>query len=168
MGGEGTQYAADKRGVKCSRGGLAADVSYGEGDASGSVVEKVEDVASDGAGGDEFGGDLGVFELRRARRHEAELNLTRHVEVALHALLFLVDALVEAGVGDADGDLRGESGEGSLVVLVVVVDASVLEVEDADDFALVDEGDGEFAAYLWVGFDVTWILADVGCEDGFA
>jgi hypothetical protein len=29
----------------------------------------------------------------------------RLLEVALHALLFLVDALVEAGVGDADGDL---------------------------------------------------------------
>ena len=168
MGGEGTQYAADKRGVKCSRGGLAADVSYGEGNPSGAVVEEVKDIASDGARGDEFRRDLGVFELGWARGHEAELNLTRHVEVALHTLLFLVDALVEASVGDADRDLRGESGEGSLVVLVVVVDAGVLEVEDTDDFALVDKRDGEFGAYFGIGFYVTWILTDVGCEDGFA
>ena len=33
-----------------------------------------------------------------------------------------------------------------LMVLVEVVDAGVLEVEDADDLALVDEGDGELGA----------------------
>ena len=35
------------------------------------------------------------------RGHEAELDLAGHVEVALHALFFFVDALVEAGIGDA-------------------------------------------------------------------
>ena len=100
--------------------------------------------------------------------HESELDLASHLEVALHALLLLVDALIEAGVGDADGDLRGEGTEGALVVLVVVVDAGVLEVEDADDFALVDEGDGKLGADLGVGFDVAGVFADVGGEDGLA
>jgi len=100
--------------------------------------------------------------------HESELDLASHLEVALHALLLLVDALIEAGVGDADGDLRGEGAEGALVVLVVVVDAGVLEVEDADDFALVDEGDGKLGADLGVGFDVAGVFADVGGEDGLA
>ena len=166
--GERAEDAADERGVEGGGRGFAADVSDGEGDAAGAVVEVVVDVAADGAGGDELGGDLGALELGRTRGHEAELDLAGHLEVALHALLFLVDALVEAGVGDADGDLRGEGGEGALVVFVVVVDAGVLEVEDADDLAFVDEGNGEFGADLGVGFDVAGVFADVGGEDGLA
>ncbi len=50
------------------------------------------------------GGDAG---------QQAQLHLARHVEVALQALLFFVDALVEPRVGDGDGDLRGEGGEGA-------------------------------------------------------
>ncbi len=88
------------------------------------------------------------------RGKEAQLDLAGHVEVALHALLFFVDALVETGVGDGDGDLRGEGGEGALVVFVVVVDAGVFEVDDADDVALVDEGNGELGAGLGVFGDV--------------
>ena len=69
------------------------------------------------------------------RRQEAQLHRAGHVEVALHALLFVVDALVEACVGDGDGDLRGEGGEGLEVVFVVVVDAGVFQVDDANDLA---------------------------------
>ena len=75
-----------------------------------------------------------------------------------------MDAAVEAGVGDADGDLRGEGGEGALVVFVVVVDAGVLEVEDADDLALVDEGNGELGADLGVRFNIAGALAGVRRE----
>src|SRR5438445_2330673 len=105
---EGAQDSADERGVKGGGRGFAADISDGESGAAGAVVEVVEDVASDGAGGDELGGNLGALELRRAGGHEAKLDLTRHLEVALHSLFLLVNALVEARVGDADGDLRGE------------------------------------------------------------
>ena len=38
----------------------------------------------------ELGGDLGAREPRRARGHQAQLDLARHLEVALHALLFVV------------------------------------------------------------------------------
>ena len=110
--GEGAEDAADECGVERGGRGFAADISDGDGGAAGTVVEVVEDVASDGAGGDELGGDFGALELGRARGHEAELDLAGHLEVALHALLFFVDALVEAGVGDADGDLRGRGWRG--------------------------------------------------------
>ncbi len=79
-----------------------------------------------------------------------------------------MNALVEAGVGDADGDLRAERGERALVIFVVVVDAGVFEVEDADDFAFVDERDGQLRANLGVGFDVAGVFADVGGEDRLA
>ena len=79
-----------------------------------------------------------------------------------------MDALVEAGVGDADGDLRGEGGEGALVVFVVVVDAGVFEVEDADDLSFVDKRDGELGAGLGVFGDIAGVFADVGREDGLA
>ena len=79
-----------------------------------------------------------------------------------------MDALVEAGVGDADCNLCGESAESLLVVFVEIVDAGVLEVEDSDDLALVDERYGQLGADLWDGFDVAWIFADVGDEDRFA
>src|ERR1700691_5417109 len=169
--GQRAQNAADERGVERGRRGLAADASYGgggEGGAAGAVVEEVVDVAADGTRGEKLGCDLGVFELWRARRHEAKLNLAGHLEVALHALLFFVDALVEAGVGDADCDLRGQSGEGALVVFVVVVETGMFEVENADDLALVDEGDCELGADFGVGLDVAGIFADVWSEDGFA
>jgi hypothetical protein len=54
------------------------------------------------------------------------------------------------------------------VIVVVVVDAGVLEVEDADDLAFVDEGNGEFGANLGVGFDVAGVLANIGGKNGFA
>src|SRR5258708_1649238 len=104
---ERAEDAADECGVEGGGGGFAADVSDGESGATGAVVEVVEDIASDGAGGDELSGDLGALELRWPGGHEAELNLAGHLEVALHPLLLFVNALVEAGVGDADGDLRG-------------------------------------------------------------
>src|ERR1700750_2659460 len=128
--GEGAQDAADECGVEGGGGGFAADISDGDGGAAGAVVEVVKDIASDGAGGDELGGNFGALKLGRAGGHEAELDLAGHLQVALHALFFFVDALVEARVGDADGDLGGEGGEGALVVVVVVVDAGVFEVED--------------------------------------
>jgi len=166
--GERAEDAADKRCIESGWRGFAADIANGEADAAWTVVEVVVDIASDGASGDELGGDLGVGEFWRTRGHETELDLAGHLEVSFHTLLFLVDALVEAGVGDADGDLRREGGEGALVVFVVVVDASVLEVEDADDFSFVDERDGELGADFRVGFDVAAVFADVWREDRFA
>jgi len=107
--------------------------------------------------------------MERAATNSAAMSaLTGHLQVALHALLLLVDALVELGVGDADGDLRGQGGECALVILVVVVDAGVFEVENADDLALVDERDGELGADLGVSFDIAGIFADIWGENGLS
>ncbi len=166
--GERAEDAADESGVESGGRGFATDVSDGQGGPADAIVEVVVDVASYGAGGDKFGGNLDTLEFGWTRGHETELDLASHLEVALHALFLFVDSLVEAGVGDADGDLRGERGQRSLMVLVVVVDAGVFEIEDADDLAFVDEGDGKFGADFGVGFDVAGVFADVGGEDGLA
>ena len=79
-----------------------------------------------------------------------------------------MNALVEPGVRDGDGDLCRERGERALVIVVVVVDARVFEVEYADYLALIDERDGEFGAGLGVDREVARILAYIGGEDGLA
>ena len=71
LGRQRTQDAADQCGVEGGGGGFATDVSNGQGDAAGAVVEEIVYVAADGAGGEELGCDLGAFELRRAGGHEA-------------------------------------------------------------------------------------------------
>src|SRR3984885_13801595 len=162
---EGAENAAGERGVECGGRGFAAHVSYGEGDAAGTVVEVIVDVASDRACGNELSGDLSALKLRGARGHQTELDLTGHLEIALHALLFFMDTLVEAGIGDADGDLRAESRQSALVVFVVVVDAGVFKIEDANDFAFVDQRRGGVRADFRVGFDVAGVFADVGGEN---
>src|SRR3981189_3602307 len=101
--GQRAEDAADESSVEGGWGGFAADISDGQGGAAGTLVPVVVDVASDGAGGDELGGDLGALELRRAGGHEAELDLACHLEVALRALLVMVDALIQARVGNDDG-----------------------------------------------------------------
>ena len=44
----------------------------------------------------------------------------------------------------------------------------MFKVENADDLALIDKGNGKLGADLGVGFDVAGILTDVGSEDRFA
>src|ERR1700742_3424723 len=118
LGRERAENAAGQCGVERGWSSLAADITDCQRGAASAVVEVVVDVAPDGSGGDELGGDLGALEFGGTRRHEAELDLASHFEVALHALFLFVDALVEAGVGDTDGDLRGESRERALMVFV--------------------------------------------------
>ena len=58
---ERTEDSAGECCVECGGGCFAADVSYSEGYASGTVVEIVVDVATDGPGGDELRGYFGAF-----------------------------------------------------------------------------------------------------------
>ncbi len=60
------------------------------------------------------------------------------------------DGLVEAGVFDGDGDLRGERGEHALVLFIEEVGARVFEVENADDAALVEERHDQLGARLGI------------------
>jgi hypothetical protein len=84
------------------------------------------------------------------------------------ALLLLGDALVEARVLDGDGDLRGERGDGALVVFVEVVGAGVFDIEHADDLALVDQRHGHLGARLGVDHVIARIFADVADQHGAA
>jgi len=130
-----------------------------------SVVDEVVDVAADGARGQKRRSNLRVSRLRRRAGQQPELDFTRHCEVPLQPLLLLVDALVEAGIGDGDCNLGGQCGQRGLMVLVVVVHAGVFEVDDADDLAFVDQRHGQFGAHLRIGYDVARVLANVGHEN---
>ena len=82
----------------------------------------------------------------RGGRQQAELDLAGHGDVALQLALLAADGLVEAGVLNGDGDLRGEGGEHALVVLIEEVGAGVFQVENADDAAFVKERDDQLGA----------------------
>ena len=99
--------------------------------------------------------------LRLGLRQQTKLHLARHGQVVLQPLLLLGDALVEAGVFDRDGNLRGECGDGALVVFVEVIGAGVLDVEHADDLALVDQRHRHLGARLGVDHVIARIFADV-------
>ena len=120
----------------------------------GAVLEEVVEVAADGAGGKEAHGHLGVGVLRRRGRQQAQLHLAGHGNVFLELPLLALDGLVEAGVLDGDGDLRGEGGEHALVLFVEVAGAGVFQVEDADDAALVEERHDQLGARLGVHLQV--------------
>ncbi len=64
------------------------------------------------------------------------------------------DAGVEAGVFDGDGHAGGDELEQALVLVGEEGGVLGLDVDDADDLVLDDEGDGEFGADVGVGVDV--------------
>ena len=86
-------------------------------------------------------------------------------QVVLQALLLLGDALVEPGVFNGDGDLRGQRDHGALVVFVEVVGAGVLHVEHADHLALVDQRHGHLRPRFGIDHVVAGVLAHIGHMD---
>ena len=142
--------AADQRGEQRGRRGLAAHVAEHDGGAVGAVVEKVVEVAADGAGGQKTDGHVGVGMRGRVGRQQAELHLARHGDVAFQLALLAADGLVEARVLDGDGDLRGQRGQHALVLFIEEAGARVFQVEHADDAALVEERHDQLGAGLGV------------------
>src|SRR5258708_27324766 len=96
--------------VECSRRRLPADVSYGKSRSAWTVVQEIVDIAPDRAGCKKLRRDLCAFKLGWPGGHQAKLDLSRHLQIALHALLLLVDALVQPRIGNRDGDLRRKRG----------------------------------------------------------
>jgi hypothetical protein len=165
LDGGGAHDAADQGGEEGGRGGFAADVAEDDGGAVGAVVDEVVEVAADGAGGKKADGHLGMGMLgavgaaggagpRGPWRCRAPVGL------------LAADGLVEAGIFNGDGDLRGEGGEHALVLFIEEAGAGVLEVEDADDAALVKEGHDQLGAGLRVHGQIARVLADIGDIDG--
>ena len=155
---------ADERSIESSGRSFAAHISDGERGPTGAVIEKVVQISADRARGDKACGDLGPRGLGRLRWQEAQLHLASHVEIALKTLLLLMNALVQARICDGDGNLRSEGRQCALVVFVVVVEPRMFQIDHADNLALVDQGNGEFRAGLWVVGDVAWIFANIGNE----
>ena len=87
-------------------------------------------------------------------RQQAKLEFAGKGEFALQTLLLAGDLLVEASIFDGDGELRGERGQGALVVLGEIITASVLEIEHADYVSLIDERNGEFGVRVGIALDV--------------
>ena len=164
--GRGAHDAADQRGEQRRRRGLAADVAQHDGGLVGTVVEKVVEVAADGARGQKAHGHLGVWHARAASvRQQAQLHLARHGDVALQLPLLARDRLVEARVLNGDGHLRGQRGQHALVLFVEEAGARVLQVEHADDAALVEERHDQLGAGLGIHGQVARVLAHVGNID---
>ena len=78
------------------------------------------------------------------------------------------DAGVESGVLDGDGHAGCDELKEALVFESEVADLLGLDVENADDLVLDDEGNGEFRTDVGVSVDVVVGCGDVFDEEGFA
>ena len=146
--------------------GFSADVAENDGGAARTVVDEVVEVAADGARGQKTHRHFGMGVGGRGGGQQAELNLARHGNIALQLRLLAADGLIEARVLNGNGDLGGQRGQHALMVLVEEAGPRVLQVENADDAALVKEGDDQLGARFRVHGEVARILADVGYVDG--
>jgi hypothetical protein len=86
----------------------------------------------------------------------------------LEGTVVLVDTAVEAGVFDGGGNAAGDEAEEGDFAFAVGVEASAFEVDDADEAAAGEHGDGEFAADGIEGIEVTGIGAGIADIDGLA
>ncbi len=134
-------------------------------DRSRTIVQKVVQVAADRARRPKAARDLGIRRRRRHRRQQPQLHLPCHLQIALHPLLFLVDALVQIGIRNRDGDLRGQRGQRALVILVVVVHPRVFQVDDADHLALIDQRSRQLGARLRVLNQVARLPAHIRSQN---
>ena len=122
------------------------------------VLDKVVQIAADGARGQKAHRQLGVGVLGRRRRQQAQLHLARHGHVSLELALLRAHRLVEARILNGDGDLRGQRGEHALVLFIEEAGARVLQIENADDPALVEERHDQLGAGLGVHGQVARVL----------
>ncbi len=99
--------------------------------------------------------------LRRAVRQQAQLHLSRHLQVLLQPLLLLRDPLVQPRVFNRDRDLRGQRRQRALMVLVEGVRAGMLKLKHADDAVFINKRHDQLRACFRVFHVVASILADV-------
>src|ERR1700685_2605038 len=104
------QNPAHQRSIQRRRSSFAADIANSKSRSPWTVIEEVVNISTNGASSHKLRRDLSAFELRRTRRHQPKLYLARHLEVAFHSLLLLVNALVETRIRDGDRDLSRKRG----------------------------------------------------------
>jgi len=93
---------------------------------------------------------------------QPQLDLARHGQVALQALLLLHHALIELRIFKRDSDLRRQRGHRALVILSEVVQPRVLHIENANSGPLVDQRHSHLRARLRIHHVVARVFADVG------
>ncbi len=166
--GQRAEEAADEGGVKRRRGSLAGRVAEDDGHLAVVVVEEVEQVAGDLAGGLEAYSDFQALDLGRVAREEDRLEFTGGLEVVFHTLFALGDLFVQTGVLDGAGDGGGEQSEGASMFGSEIVEADAFEVQNANDAVAEEEGDGDFGMDVGVGRDVAGVGVGILNQHGLA
>ena len=92
------------------RGSLSAYVAEDDCCLVGRVFEEVVEISADCAGRQKADRKFSVLVHGRSGGQQAELHFASHGNVALELLLLAFHGLVEPGVFDGDGDLRGHRG----------------------------------------------------------
>ncbi len=100
-------------------------------------------------------------------RQQAKLKFARQRQIAFQPLLLPGNLLVQARVFNCDRKLRGERGQGPLVILGEIAAACVLQIEDADYSFLVDQRNRQFRARLRIHRDVAVTLGNIRHQDCF-
>src|SRR5581483_493448 len=121
--------------------------------------------AAEGACRKEFRGKLRTRMLRLKWGQQPQLHLAGHCQITLQPLLLLGDTLVEAGIFDGNGNLRGQRSQGALMVFIEEVRTRVLNIENADDLALINKRHGHLGARLRIEHAVARIFANIGRVD---
>ncbi len=95
-----------------------------------------------------------------------ELHLAGHGDVLLELALLSADSLIQPGILNGNGDLRGQRGEHAFVFFIEEGGARVFQIEHADDAAFIEKRHDQLRLRLGVHGQVARILADVGNIDG--
>src|SRR2546427_2284882 len=166
---EETSQDADGDGpIESSGSSLSADVAQSHAELLRAIAQEVVEVAADFARGEVASGDVEAIVVGRNRPQQGGLDALGGLQVALHAGLVAGHVLVEAGVFERNGQVRGENGKGLDVLLGEVVELRALQVQDADDAALVHHGNGELGTRLGVDLDVARVCGHIGHQHGLA
>ena len=103
--------------------------------------------------------------LRRTRGQQGRLHALGKAHFPLQPLLVRRDFLVEPRVLDGHGRLAGQQREHFRVLLRECVELRALEIEDADDFVVRNDGRDHVRARFVARVDVNGIVANVGRND---
>src|SRR6516162_4955915 len=130
-------------------------------------MEEFVEIATNFAGREVTGGNVEAIVAGGHGPKQSALNALGSLKIALRASFVFGNLLVEAGIFEGNGEIGGEDGKRLNVLLGEIVELRALEVEHADDLALMQHGNREFRARLRVHKEVALVHGDIGNEYGF-
>src|SRR5208283_760757 len=161
-------HDADGNGsIESGGSALAADVAECDAQLLRAVAQEFVEVAANFACREVTSGNVKAVIAGGHGTKQRALDALGGLEVALEAGFVFGNLLVEACVFQRDGEIRGEDGKGLNVFLGKVVELRTFQIEDADDFALVQHGNRELRAGLGIHEEVAFVGGDVGNEHRF-